>query len=91
MTASPSRWPLPRIIAWGITAAVIVAVVGPTYLRVFLPPEGAYTDFIQEWLSARNYFADQPIYREVPRSIEEHIKSRQPAEQADTLNGTRRR
>jgi hypothetical protein len=77
MTESPSRWPIARIIAWGITAIVVVVVVGPTYVRAFLPPDGAYTDFLQEWLSARNYLTGAPVYREVPVSLQEHMPHRQ--------------
>ena len=91
MTVCPNRWPLPRIAAWAVTAVVIVGVVGPIYLRVFLPPERAYTDFIQEWLSVRNFFAGQPIYREVSSSLEDHITSPQSGEQAETSDGTKRR
>ena len=75
-----SSWTWPRTIAWGLTAAVVFAVVGPTYIRAFLPPEGAYTDFLQEWLSARNYFSGSPIYREVPASIQEHMPERRRAD-----------
>lgn len=77
MTQSSSRWPFARIIAWGITAIVVVVVVGPTYIRTFLPPDRAYTDFLQEWLSARNYLAGAPVYREVPVSLQEHMPHRQ--------------
>ena len=77
MTESPSRWPFARIIAWGITAIMVVVVVGPTYIRAFLPPDGAYTDFLQEWLSARNYLSGAPVYREVPVSLQEHMPHRQ--------------
>jgi len=75
-----SAWPWPRIAAWGITAAVVSIVVGPTYLRAFLPPAHAYTDFLQEWLSARNYFSGAPIYREIPDSIREQMPERRRAD-----------
>ena len=80
--STPSFWTWPRIIAWGITAAVVFAVVGPTYVRAFLPPEGAYTDFLQEWLSARNFFTGAPLYREVPLSLQQHMKERSGADGA---------
>jgi hypothetical protein len=70
---------------------VIAAVVGPIYLRAFLPLERSYSDFIQEWLSVRNYFAGQPIYRDVSDSLVEHIKPHQPVDQAESSDGTKRR
>jgi len=81
MAASASTfWTRPRIVIWGVTAAVVIAVAGPTYLRAFLPPAGAaYTDFLQEWLSARNFFTGAPLYREIPLSLQEHMKDRQGA------------
>jgi hypothetical protein len=72
----PSFWTTSRIVAWGVMAAVVAVVVGPTYLRAFAAPERAYTDFIQEWLSVRNYLTGQPIYRDVPASIRDHVKRR---------------
>jgi alpha-1,2-mannosyltransferase len=68
-----SWWTPTRIAAWALTAAVVAVNVGPTAVRVFWPPEGAYTDFIQEWLTARNYFRGDPIYRDVTDSAREHL------------------
>src|SRR5262249_5484158 len=82
MRESPTPvWPAPRIVAWGLTAAVCLAIIGPTYARVFLPPDGRYTDFAQEWLSARNFFGGVPIYQDVPTSVRQHMADRRPADQ----------
>lgn len=40
--------------------AVAVPVFGPQFVSMFRPP--GYTDFAQEWLSARNYWAGDPVY-----------------------------
>lgn len=40
--------------------AVAVPVFGPQFVSLFAPP--GYTDFVQEWLSARNYWAGDPVY-----------------------------
>lgn len=82
-------WTRPRIVAWGVTAAVVIAVAGPTYVRAFLPPGGAYTDFLQEWLSARNFFTGAPIYREIAQSLQEHRKDQRRADgRAPTMTFT---
>jgi hypothetical protein len=78
--SAPSFWTPVRIVMWGVTAAVVAVVVGPTYLRAFAAPERSYTDFIQEWLSARNYLSGRPVYQDVPASLREHVKRRDGTE-----------
>jgi hypothetical protein len=39
-----------------------IAVYGPQFAAMWRPPVGLYLDFLQDWLSARNYWTDQPIY-----------------------------
>src|SRR6476619_3901534 len=51
-----------RITAWGAAAAVVVLYLGPAFIGVFRPPPDTYLDFVQEWLSARCYWAGDPVY-----------------------------
>ena len=47
---------------WGLAATLAVIYCGPTLIGVFFLPPDYYTDFVQEWLSARNYWAGDPVY-----------------------------
>lgn len=78
MSEPPARspWPWPRVAAWGLTAVVVAAVAGPTYVRSFQPLAEAYTDFLQEWLSARNHLDGAPVYRQVRESVGAHMPDR---------------
>lgn len=55
----PARSPLVPF-ACAALFAVAVPVFGPQFVSLFSPP--GYTDFVQEWLSARNYWAGDPVY-----------------------------
>lgn len=44
------------------TAAVVLLVFGKMFASCFRPPPGVYTDFVQEWLSARNHWTGHPVY-----------------------------
>lgn len=39
-----------------------VALRGPQYQRESYPADGWYGDYVMYWLSAKNYFAGQPVY-----------------------------
>jgi len=41
--------------------ALAVVAFGPQFARAFAPTDG-YSDFVQEWLSARSYWAGDPVY-----------------------------
>jgi hypothetical protein len=52
-----------RVITWGAAAALVILLLGPMFLKVFRPPTATtYGDFVQEWLSARNFWAGDAIY-----------------------------
>ena len=39
-----------------------MGIYGPQFISLARPPAGVYLDFVQEWLSARNALAGDPIY-----------------------------
>lgn len=47
---------------WMTVATLALMFFGPSFLRLFRPPSDQYADFVQEWLSARNYWAGEPVY-----------------------------
>ena len=55
---------------------LVVLAYGPQSIGVFQPPEGTFPDFVQEWLSARNFWTGQPIYRPQSESIHEYTGRR---------------
>ena len=58
-----------------IIAAMTVVVAlayGPQFVGVFRPPPGMFPDFVQEWLSARNFWMGESVYRPQSESIREH-------------------
>ena len=67
-----SYWSRPRIAFWAAAAAVVAAGYGSQFVGVFRPPSGAYLDYVQEWLSAQNFWAGQPVYRPQADAILDH-------------------
>lgn len=58
---TPARSPIiPVAVIAG--AAVVLLAFGPTFVGYFRPPPGGYADFVQEWMSARNYLTGHPVY-----------------------------
>jgi len=55
-------------------AAVAVALCcnGPSFVQAIIPPENAFFDFVQEWLSARNFWTGHPVYENQKVSFERH-------------------
>jgi len=47
---------------WAGLALLVLLLIGPMFIRVFRPPTDMHLDFVQEWLSARCYWAGDPIY-----------------------------
>jgi len=47
-------------------------VLGPRFVAAVRPPPDAFTDFSQEWLSARNYRAGLPVYANQTESLYRH-------------------
>jgi hypothetical protein len=55
-----------------------LAFTGPKYLQAFRPPEGRTSDFVQEWLSARNFATGHPIYESQFVSGSRHLPESPP-------------
>ena len=52
-----------QIMIWMALATLVLMLVGPMFVRAFRPPAAdSYGDFVQEWLSARNYWSGDPVY-----------------------------
>jgi hypothetical protein len=56
-----------------ILLAFLVVKRLPDLIENFRPPEGVFLDFIQEWLSARNYWDGHPIYEEQSVSFDRNF------------------
>ncbi len=65
-------WNPLRIALWGLAALAISAWLGPKFIDAFRPPSGIYVDFVQEWLSARNYTAGMPVYSNQTEALWRH-------------------
>jgi hypothetical protein len=62
-----SRW------IWLALGLLCVLWLGPLFKHSLRPPEDTCVDFFQEWASARNYFADRPIYTNQYDVAEEYV------------------
>ena len=51
-----------RITAWARRPRWWSCDLGPAFIGVFRPPPDTYLDFVQEWLSARCFWAGEPVY-----------------------------
>jgi hypothetical protein len=51
-----------RLALWASAAVVALLYFGPAFVSVFRPQPDTYSDFVQEWLSARNFWAGDPVY-----------------------------
>lgn len=76
-----STWPPIRIALWLILFVVCAALFGvvpfgPDPVRAARPQPGQLTDFIQEWLSAKNYFAGDPVYAPQTEALFKHTGMR---------------
>lgn len=60
--ADPGRSIDLRAPLWAAAAAVVVLFLGPAFVGAFRPGPDVYADFVQEWLSARNYWNGEPAY-----------------------------
>ncbi|MCS6865950.1 MAG: glycosyltransferase family 87 protein [Gemmataceae bacterium] len=72
MPPATTTWPPARIIVWGVVAVVVGVWFGPRFILAFRPAENYYFDFLQEWLSARNYLAGTPVYAEQTQAMLRH-------------------
>lgn len=76
--AQPDRPPWVRLAVSTLFLTAGVFLFGPTYLTHFRPPDGLMADFVQEWLSARNFFVGQPIYEPQSASAARHLPQLHP-------------
>ena len=66
-------WPRAAIAVWALLAVLIGAPFSfAIWNHAFGPPK-TINDFVQEWTSARNYFAGEPIYLPLEESMERHF------------------
>lgn len=63
----PDRVPWVQLVVAAVALAIGAWLYGPYMLTHLTPPDGRKADFVQEWLSARNFFTGHPIYE--PQSI----------------------
>jgi Glycosyltransferase family 87 len=64
-STNASAWPPERLALWIAVAALALAWDAwhwRDWRNSFYPPPGAFADFSQEWLSARNYLTGRPVY-----------------------------
>jgi len=47
---------------WATIGLLALLYFGPSFLAMFRPPPRDYPDFVQEWLSTRNFWAGDPVY-----------------------------
>ena len=59
-------------VLWAVLATVAMLLYGPTFVLFFRPPEGYGGDFLQDWLSARNFLSGVPVYESLPVSLLRH-------------------
>lgn len=52
---------------------VAVLLMGNSFVHCFRPPDYLLTDFIQEWLSGRNYFVNEPVYQNQHVTLLRHM------------------
>ncbi len=72
MSPSTHAWPPLRILVWGVIMVVVGLWMGPRFILAFRPPESYFFDFLQEWLSAKNYLAGLPVYIEQTDAMLRH-------------------
>ena len=66
-TNQPWRWS--RTLAWLLALLISLLLFGPHMIAAFRPPPGTGTDFLQEWLSARDYWSHNPVYSPLAEAL----------------------
>ena len=59
--------------------AVALLHYGPGFADTFRPAPDVYPDFVQEWLSARNFWAGEPVYSPQRAAMRRHTGEDLPA------------
>jgi len=78
-----NAWPKGRRWLWVALAIAACLMQGPEFLRSLRPPRDLWTDFYQEWASARNYFSGLPIYADQQQTVERHLGYQVDTEDVD--------
>jgi hypothetical protein len=68
-----NAWPKGRCWLWAVLTGLVCLTQGPEFLRSLRPARDRWTDFFQEWASARNYYHDLPIYMDHQLAVERHL------------------
>lgn len=83
--ANSSDWRRPRTIVWALVFGLVVLAFGKLFITSFRPPDDYIADFIQEWLSARNAFAGEPIYGDQLDALARHWPEFRPQDPGSVL------
>jgi hypothetical protein len=68
-----NAWPKGRRWLWVALTGLVCLTNGPEFLRSLCPARDRWTDFFQEWASARNYCHGLPIYADHQLAVERHL------------------
>lgn len=68
-----NAWPKGRRWLWAVLAVLVCLTQGSVFLRNLRPARDHWTDFFQEWASARNYCCGLPIYSDHQLAVERHL------------------
>lgn len=83
---SPTRTPWERVGVFFLLLVAGLLLYGPRYVKSFRPPDDIFVDFLQEWLSAKNYYTGHAIYEHQVASVNRHIPGANHTEQSLTLH-----
>jgi hypothetical protein len=73
-------WPSGRVWLWRGLAALVLAQGGAEFVANLRPAPDAWTDFFQDWASARNVQAGLPCYTDHRISARSHIDVKIPSD-----------
>jgi hypothetical protein len=68
-----NAWPKGRRWIWAVLAGLVCLTQGPKFISELRPARDRWTDFFQEWASARNYACGLPIYSDHQFAVERHL------------------
>ena len=72
-------WSRRRILLWTALALVLMAARGREFLASINPPAEFTGDFVQDWVSARNYQTGHPVYEDTREGYRRHAGPDTPA------------
>ncbi len=81
-----NAWPKGGRWLWAVLAGLVCLTHGPEFLRNLRPPRDRWTDFFQEWASARNYLCGLPIYADHQLTVERHLGYSRDGEGVDDIH-----